>query len=140
MEKQCKRPLLLFGNSILFILSVIYIFSQIINFNSPIILGAFIFIFFFSFYGLKSVNMSKKEFKKGKWFTWVAIILFFLYDIFEYIILIREYNSTGYINILKVAVLFITLFAMLLSTLGILTRVIDNKITYEEHIKKHSNN
>lgn len=137
MEKQCKRPLLLFGNSILLILSIFYLYSQIVSFTSPIILVVFIFIFFFSFYGLKSVNMSKKEFKKSKWFSWLAIILFFLYDIFEYIILIREYNVTGYINTIKIAVLFITLLAMLITMCGILTRVIDNKITYEEHTKNN---
>lgn len=136
MKNKTKRPLLLLGNSILLILSIFYIISQIIEFTSPIILVLFIFVFFFNFYGLKSVNMSKKDFKKAKWFSWLSIIFFFIYDIFEYIILIRRYNSSGYVDILKISILFITLFAMLLSMLGILTRVIDNKITYEEHIKK----
>ena len=135
MENKTKRPLLLFGNSILMILTIFYLFSQIIAFSSPLILFIFIIIFISLVFGLKSVNLSQREFKKKKWFSWIAIILFFLYDIFEYIILIRRYNSSGYIDVLKIAILFITLFASIISIFGILTRVIDNKITYEEHIR-----
>ena len=80
--------------------------------------------------------MSKEEFKKGKWFSWISIILFFIYDMFEYAVIIRRYQS-GYIDILKIAILFITLSSILISIFGILTRVIDNKITYENTLKNN---
>lgn len=135
MQNTTKRPLLLFGNIILLLLSLLYIFSQIINFNSPLIFGGFIIVFIFLVMGIKSVNLSKKEFKKNKWFSWIAIILFFVYDVYEYTLLIDDYNKSGYIDVFKIAILFITLFASIISIFGILTRVIDNKITYEEHIR-----
>ena len=133
---KTKRPLLLLGLVITTILSLFYIFSQIIAFTSWIILVLFIAVFFFNIAAFKTINMTKKDFKRGKWFSWASIFLIFIYDIFEYIIIIRKYHSTGYVNVVKVALLFITLFALLLKMCGILTRVIDNKITYEEHLKK----
>ena len=134
--QQSKRALLTFGLVITTLLSIFYIVSQILHFSSWIILVLFIAVFFLNMAAFKTVNMTKKDFKRGKWFSWASIFLIFIYDIFEYIIIIRKYNSTGIIDVMKISLLFITLFALFLCMCGILTRVIDNKITYDEHIKK----
>lgn len=147
---KSKRPLLLIGLSITFLLSLCYIISQIMNLFSQqqfyttswIILFIFCIVFILNYKALKTVDFSEKDFKKGKWYSWSVIIIFFLYDIFEYINIIRSYNKSDVVyvdNVLKIALLFITLIALLLSTLGICTKVIDNKISYNDYINKQNN-
>ena len=139
---KSKRPALSIGLSITLLLSLCYIVSAIITLASNlyynmIILFVFIIIFILNCKALKTVDLSAKEFKKAKWYSWILIILIFIYDIFEYILIIRTYHNIGGLleaDVLKVALLFITFMALFLCIIGICTKVIDNKITYEEHV------
>ena len=141
--QQTKRPLLKMGLILTTILALCYIISQIFNLTSWIILVLFVAVFFFNMAALKTVNMSKSEFKKGKWYSWASIILVFIYNIFEFARILNDKNNIGVMDstmFLMIGVMFISLFSILLCIFGILTRVIDNKITYEEHLKNTKNN
>jgi hypothetical protein len=141
---KSKRPVLSIGLSITLLLSLCYIISAIFTLSSDlyysvIILFVFIIVFILNYKALKTVDLSAKDFKKGKWYSWILIIIIFLYDIFEYILIIKSYHANDGLltnKVLRIALLFITFMALLLCILGICTKVIDNKITYEEHLNK----
>ena len=93
--QQTKRPLLRMGLILTTILALCYIISQIFNLTSWIILVLYVAVFFFNMAALKTVNMSKSEFKKGKWYSWASIILVFIYNIFEFARILNDKNNIG---------------------------------------------
>ena len=114
--QQTKRPLLKMGLILTTILALCYIISQIFNLTSWIILVLFVAVFFFNMAALKTVNMSKLEFKKGKWYSWASIILIFIYNIFEFARILNDKNNIGVMDstmFLMIGVMFISLFSIL---------------------------
>ena len=85
-----------------------------------------------SFY---TVNLSAKAFKKQMYLPWLSFGLIIIYSFFILIIIILE-SKAGQKPILMIANLFVILTGALLYIPGILKKIIDDKITYDEHISQ----
>lgn len=140
---KIKRPGLLSGLIITTIQLVIFIISQLIVKNDDIVTKI---IFWFSIVILimnicsfYTVNLTKAEFKKEKLYPWISVVLLSIYDLYYLAIMIINVVDGVYVNdVFIIANFIITTLGLLLIIFGILKRIIDNKITYSEHITKNS--
>ena len=135
---KTKRPALLVGLVITTFVIVVYLISQLITNNqdpiAQIVFWAFVVILIFNICSFYTVNLSAKDFKKQMYLPWISFGLMLIYCFFVLaVILINSNNGIGSNDTLMIANLFIIVMGLLLFIPGILTKVIDNKITYEEH-------
>ena len=138
---KTKRPALLAGLIIITFIIALYILSYISRETNDI-LETIVFvvalvIFFVNIKSFYTVNLSAKEFKKQMYLPWLSFGLTLIYSLFILIVtIINSDNGLTREEILTSAIVIIVWLGLLLYIPGILTRIIDDKITYEEHINK----
>ncbi len=134
-----KRPLLLTGLVITTFEIVYYIIAKIFSkSNEPITNVIFTLCIIMLIINVKSfytINLSAKEFKKKMYLPWLSFAIAIIYSFFILIVIILD-NKNGKNTTLMVANLFVILSGCLLYIPGILKKIIDNKISYEEHIEQ----
>jgi hypothetical protein len=87
-----------------------------------------------SFY---TVNLSAKEFKNKRYLPWISFTLVILYLCYYLaVVLINSKNGMNLEATIEVGNFIVLSLGALLYIPGILKRIIDNKITYEEHVKQ----
>ena len=132
-----KRPMLLTGLVITTFEIVYYIISKILSTNSElipnIIFGLCIILLIINVKGFYTVNLNAKEFKKKMYLPWLSFGLIIIYSFFILIIIILGVKE-GQNMTLTIANLFVILTGALLYISGILKKIIDDKITYDDHI------
>ena len=138
---KLKRQFLALGLSITTLEVGFYIISQLITKNdeiiSKIVFGICLVILLFNINSFYTVNLSAKEFKKKIYLPWISFSLTFIYSIYYLaVIIMNTHDGIHPIDTLMIANLFIILVGLILYIPGILKRVTDNKITYEEHQKQ----
>ena len=140
--KKTKRPALLAGLTIITFIIALYILSYISR-ESNDILETIVFIvalviFFVNVKSFYTVNLSAKEFKKQMYLPWISFGLTLIYSLFMLIVtIINSDNGLDRDELLTSALVIIVWLGLLLYIPGILTKIIDDKITYEEHINKN---
>ena len=134
-----KRPMLLTGLIITTFEVVYYIISKILSTNNDlipnIIFGLCIILLIINVKSFYTVNLSAKEFKKKMYLPWLSFGLIIIYSFFILIIIILE-TKDGQNVTLMTANLFVILTGALLYIPGILKKIIDNKISYDDHISQ----
>ena len=139
--QQTKRPLLVLGLLINTFISVIYIISFLSSTShelfSVIVFIFSIIIFIVNVKSFYTVNLNAKEFKKKMYLPWISFGLSLIYSLFLLIIILTS-DDNGYdvYETLLTAMVIVIWLSLLAYIPGILTKIIDNKITYDEHINK----
>lgn len=139
--QQTKRPLLVTGLLINTFICLIYIISFLSGTSHELFsILVFIFSIILFIINVKSfytVNLSAKEFKKKMYLPWISFGLSLIYSIFLLIIILTS-DDNGYdvYETLLTAMVIVIWLSLLAYIPGILTRIIDDKITYDEHINK----
>ena len=139
--KEIKRPALLSGLIITTFEVVLYIIAQLITKNSEIIakviFGVCIVILLFNVSSFYTVNLTAKEFKTKRYLCWTSFTLTFLYGFYYLAVIIMNlHNGIQSNDTLMIANLFVICMGLLLYIPGILKKIIDDKITYDEHINQ----
>ena len=143
--KETKRPALLAGLIITTIELLIFIFSFLVSKNSDIvekvIFGIFVVTLIINIKSLYTVNLTAKEFKKKRYLPWLSFALISIYNCYLFaMIVITSRKGLKQDTLFMIGNLFILVLATLLYIPGILKKIIDNKITYEEHINQTKSN
>jgi hypothetical protein len=141
---QSKRPELVWGLTITTLGILVYIISSLINPSAEILS---VIMFWFCIVALivnisafYTVNLTAKEFKKKMYWPWISFGLVLIYVLFLIILMLYTYKNNGMDpNPLQIALCVVLALSLILYLLGILKRVIDDKITYEEHINQSKN-
>lgn len=139
--KEYKRPELVGGLTITTIGVLAYIIASILGWKNEVIpIIAFVFSIIILFINIKAfytVNLSEKEFKKQMVWPWVSFSLILIYILYLIFLMIYTFNTNGTEpNILIIAICIVFFLSLILYILGILKKVIDKKITYEEHLNQ----
>jgi hypothetical protein len=114
-----------------------FLFSNNKDFIPIVIFIISIIIFIINVKSFYTVNLSAKEFKKKMYLPWLSFGLTFIYSLFILIVsIIESKNGVNPFETLMIGNLIVIWLGLLLYIPGILTKVIDNKISYEEHINK----
>lgn len=134
-----KRPMLLVGLIITTFEITFYIISQLISKTDDaianVIFAVCIIMLIFNVKSFYTVNLTAKEFKKKMYLPWTSFGLTIIYSFFILIVIIMNSKSgNDSKNVLMIANLFIISLGALLYIPGILKKIIDDKLTYEEHI------
>ena len=139
--KETKRPALLAGLVITTFEIVLFIISFLLSKNSDIvekiIFAVFVVTLIINTKSFYTVNLSAKEFKKKRYLPWLSFTLITIYNCYSLaIVIVNTRNGMSPMDLVMVGNLIILFLASLLYIPGILKRIIDNKITYEEHVKQ----
>ncbi len=139
--KKIKRPILAIGLTITTFEVSLYILSQLISNNSEIIakvvFGVCLVILLLNINSFYTVNLTAKEFKVKRYLPWISFTLTLIYAIYYLAVIIMNlHDGVHPIDTLMIANLFVICMGLLLYIPGILKRIIDNKITYEEHLNE----
>ena len=142
--KQTKRPALLAGLMIttfeIFIFIISFLFSNNSDQVEKIIFIAFVVTFIINVKSFYTVNLTAKEFKKKRYLPWLSFTLITLYNCYSFaIIIVNSRTGLKQNDIIMIGNLIVLVLATLLYIPGILKRVVDDKITYEEHVKQRKN-
>lgn len=136
---KIKRPMLLTGLIFTTFELVVFIATQLFVKNDDVVTKI---VFWFcivtllinisSFY---TVNLSAKEFKKQRYFPWISFVLILIYNLYYLALLIINLsNGLSTTDILMLSNYFIITVGMILFIPGCLKKIVDNKISYNEHI------
>ena len=138
---ETKRPALLVGLIITTFEVLLFIISYLSSGNKTpldtVIFIVFVVIFIINVKSFYTVNLSAKEFKKKRYLPWISFVLVTLYLCYYLaVVLINSKEGMDFEATIEFGNLIVLALGTLLYLPGILTRVIDNKITYEEHLNQ----
>ncbi len=141
---KIKRPILALGLSITTLEVGFYILSHLISKNdeiiSKIVFAVCLVILLINVSSFYTVNLTAKEFKIKRYLPWISFTLTFIYSIYYLaVIIINTHDGIHPMDTLMIANLFVICIGLILYIPGILKRVTDKKITYEEHQKQQKN-
>lgn len=139
---KTKRPALLAGLCITTVEVLMFIIAQLFAKDSHIIVQIVfwvcIVILLINISSFYTVNLSAKEFKEKRYLPWLSFILISIYECYYLaVLIITVRDGISGADSLVVAQFSIILLGLLLYIPGILTKIIDNKLTYEEQDKKN---
>ena len=139
---KTKRPALLAGLCITTVEVLMFIIAQLFTKDSHIIVQIVfwvcIVILLINISSFYTVNLSAKEFKEKRYLPWLSFILISIYECYYLaVLIITVRDGISGPDVLVVAQFLIILLGLLLYIPGILTKIIDNKLTYEEQDKKN---
>lgn len=139
---KIKRPVLLTALIFTTLELAFFIISQLIYKNDDVITKI---VFWYSIVTLiinissfYTVNLSAKEFKKQRIYPWISFVMILIYNLY-YLALIIVNCIDGDVairEILMISNYFIITIGLILFVPGILKKIIDNKIVYEEKNQK----
>ena len=142
--KEMKRPELAGGLTITTLGVLVYIVLCLFNWPSEI-LSVIMFwisvvILLINIKAFYTVNLSAKDFKKQMVWPWISFSLILIYIFYKTILILFVFKTNGnQPDALDIAICVVFFLALILYILGILKRIVDGKISYEEHLKQTKN-
>lgn len=143
MDYGKKRQALTFGLAVISLLFVVFTVIFIINIsrgNSDYTTWFFMFyslsIVILNLYASPVAKLNVADFKKQKILPWISCFLSFIFTMYLFILLLFT-KSLGFSSsqrILLFAMIFSIDASIILCIFGIKAKIIENKITYEEHM------